>query len=424
MKPRIAVFTDSLEPLFFSEKYIKSTFGIVSTDTPFFSFVNSIFPKRNLIMVSMHSSTGNLLSDKKILYSKDFLRQLKDKRISHLVMPYECSRTMHEWGKKNHISLIGTPYNQQAKFENKVYFDRLLKKNKISSPLTLQSLADGNKKTMYVVQRPLGRGLVGTSFTKPLQKNNINKKGNVLIREYKSGISIGASIFINRNGNYFFSAFRRQCFLYKNKLPDSFLGIQWLPTDFFSHEVSSNIYSELFKLAEILKKKKFIGIANIDLIVSGKTPYIIECNPRLSAATAQVFSIPQLTTVSDPYGFFLNTFLEAKSSDITNSIPASSYQGCLMDIEINKPFKVVNLPTIGIYAVNQNGVKFTGSDMRLLNNKNHFLMTHEFQKGGNYAHITLCTIISHFPLFDFKNGSLNRLGKNVYNYMLEGFLSK
>jgi len=424
--PKIAAFIDALDLFFLPKEYKEKCYGIIAKDTELFTFAKSQFPKNRLLPISMHSQSGNLLSDKKILYSSRLISQLKKTHITHLVMPYQCTKMMHDWAKENNIFLIGTPYNQQKILENKVYFDKFLKINSLASPATLDQKNIIPSKDGYVAQFGISRGLEGTTFyqsrAKLVESIEKNKK-RILIREYRKGISIGISIYIDSQKNYFFSAWRRQCFIYKNGYPDTFLGIQWLPTNFFTREMRLKIHKLLDRLAQALLKRDFLGIANIDLIISNNQPYILECNPRLSAASAQAFSVKNLNGYSDAYGFFLNTFLQLDNKHITPSNPRSSYKGSLLDIEIKGKGIIKNILSNGIYELKNDTIRFVGTDMELLNEGFRFLMTHELQKKGHYKHFTLCTIISHKPLYTFEPGTLNTEGQKIYNYFINKFLS-
>ena len=332
---RIALFVDALDLFFLPKKYQKSSYAIVAKDTPLYTFAKSQFANNKLIPITMHSPSGKLLSDKKILYHENFLTQLREKSISHIVMPYQCTKMMDHWAKKHHITLIGTPYTQQRFYENKINFDKFLKKYSIPSPKTLSLTETTTYKHGFVVQSGISRGLEGTNFFSSWDeaaRYAKSKKTHNLIREYKKGTPIGVSITISPRGDYFFSALRRQCFLSDKGYPKVFLGIQWIPTDFFTKKTLEKIQFTLTTITQALIQKKFIGIANIDMIITDSGAYVLECNPRLSAASAQAFSNPELNGYQNSYEFFLDIFLGANNKSIKNdSFPQVDYQGCLLD---------------------------------------------------------------------------------------------
>ena len=427
MNSRIAVFLNTIDPIFLPNKYKNNCFVIVDINSPLFAFAQKNFPRKHILTVSMYSAKGIELDEKKILYNKHFLKAIKQNNITHLIIPHQCSETMTQWAKEVHISLIGTNFQKNNNLEDKIYFDKLLKKNKISSPKTLTNQKLTTASFPVVVQRATSYGLFGTWFCTSLEevkKHTKTKKTPVLIREYKKGISIGVSIFLDQNHNYFFSAFRRQCFSYKNTFPSIFLGVQWLPSDYFNSKTTEKIYKLLNKLAKVLSKEHFYGLANIDVLISSGNPYILECNPRLSSATTHIFSIPDISGYSDPYGFFLNTFLKEKTRMVpTDSISNSSFDGCLLDIDIQNSVRITTILPVGVYEIKKNNITYIGADIRLLN-KNRIFMSHEILKKGVYSDITVCSIIANCPLFDYASGELNEKGKEVFSVFLHAFTKK
>src|SRR5258708_4187457 len=151
MRDNIASFFDTQIPIFIPENYKKKSYVIVAANSCASTFAKYNFPNDKLIHVPMYSSQGNYWSEKKILYSKEMLSQLKKNNISHINVTHRCSKIMKNWAKKNNIRLIGTPYNLQQRLENKIYFDSLLKKNALPSPPTLTIINNYSKEMRYVV---------------------------------------------------------------------------------------------------------------------------------------------------------------------------------------------------------------------------------------------------------------------------------
>jgi hypothetical protein len=431
LTPHIAVYLDTVDPLFLPKLHQENSYPIVGKDTALYAFAQSIFTPNQLLPVPMYSQKGVDLSEKSILYNKTFLDFLKQKNITHLVIPSTCSKSMKEWAKQYNITLIGTVYDIKFNLENKIDFDAFLKEHKLSSPSTIALdtlLNTSTSYAAYVVQKSNSSGLEGTWLCR--SKLDVEKKvkddsDKSLIREYLPGLPIGVSIFIDQHGNYFFSAIRSQCYSYKKSFPATFLGIQWLPTSFFSDKLTRDIYHLLTDLTIQLVKKAYIGIFNIDLVIHNNKPYILECNPRLSAATAQVFSIPNVTNHSDPYGFFLNTFLHDTNQKIHGSIPTSEYQGALLALTVQKKKEVKYLPEIGVYEFKNNMLCFLPRLKTIENIDNQLLMLHYLKQPGTYKkHTPVCSIITHTSLFDFASGTVNPKGEIVYRYFHEEFFGE
>ncbi|MDE2590536.1 MAG: ATP-grasp domain-containing protein [Patescibacteria group bacterium] len=423
MNYRVADFFDTMTAVFLPEEYKKDLYIFVAQNSKSYEYAKSVFKAEKLIPIPIYSKLGNYMREKEILYSSELTSKLKEKKITHLIVPHRCTPVMKHWAKTHNITLIGTPFAQQQKFENKIYFDSLLKNNGISSPLTITNISELKENKKYVVQKQMSYGLFGTKFSqnKKELENNMSSGQKILVREYLEGIPLGVSIVIDTEGNYFFSAFRRQCFTNSNGFPSSFLGIQWLPSNFFDKQLTSKIYTLLNQLAELLIKMHFTGIANIDLLVTQTTPYILECNPRLSSASDQQFSVSEINGIANPFPFFLNTFLHKKNTGVKGAIPHSSFSGCLLDIDVKGKQKITKIPPIGIYRLYEENVEYKGTDINLMNEKNSFFMIHYLQKKGTYHDFELCSVISPFALFDYKTGFLNHTGKTIYHTLLRIF---
>ena len=259
---KTAIFVDSLDPIFFNPADKQSCFATVTQGSMLGGFAKKNFPGSKLIFFkpAVKKNQNSLLST---LSQPDLLKSWQKNQISHFVVPHRFSQPILSWAKKNNFKLVGPSINQQ-RLENKIYFDGLLKKYQLPSPPAFDktiSAVPGRPK-IWVVQQEESYGMFGTKFVtntlavkKMAKQKELSRK--LLVREYLPGLSLGVSIFINRAGSYFFSALRRQCFDYQNGLPKYFLGIQWLPKNFFSPAVNKRISIVLQRLVKVLKQEKF-----------------------------------------------------------------------------------------------------------------------------------------------------------------------
>ena len=67
-----------------------------------------------------------------------------------------------------------------------------------------------------------------------------------------------------------------------------FAGLQWLPTRSLSPGLRARIEAVMLQLGVALHGRRFVGTANVDFMVEGEDVLLLECNPRLSAATPQL----------------------------------------------------------------------------------------------------------------------------------------
>jgi predicted ATP-grasp superfamily ATP-dependent carboligase len=434
-QPRIAVIINSLDPVFLNQQNKQGLYIIVIKNTPLETFVHNNFNKDKIIAVTYKTKKFNdILSYEEILEKTDLTARLKENKIDFYIVPHQNSKTVDRWSKRNKIKLIGSKLYFQERLENKIFFDRLLKKNRISSPPTITSsnLREIKKDSAYVVQKNMSFGMFGTSFcpSGEVLYNNIKshkvKPNNSLIREYLDGESYGVTILIDSEGNCALSELRRQCFEYSNGFPKNFIGVQWTPTAFFGERIAERINSELIKLSKVLAKTGFYGIANVDLLIHQQKPYVIECNPRLSSATQHVFSVNKITSLNNPWKFFINTFIGSEKNEAKKALlPLSKFKGCLLDIDVVGRPKIKKLLPIGVYSLNNKRISYLGDDLKALNQKpNNFFLFHEIPNkniiGKNY---TLATLICNFPLFEIKSGEINAKGKFLAKYFKNQILN-
>lgn len=429
MTHRIAVLvdsTESLEPLFFGEKARNALFPLVLKGSAMEELAKNNFSSGKIIPITLQPKDGSVFSFEKLPWNSDITAQLKKFGVNCLVAPYPYTRRLERWAQKNMFTVLSTPAELQKSLENKHTFDTMLKHRRIRSPKTFTKSDCARTKSSnggVIVQRHQKDGSYVTSLVpiKWLDRKYVSiDMKRTLIREYIDGIPLGVSICLDRDGNFFYSSLRRQCFAFRNGTPDfkKFIGIQWVPRSFFSVRALQNIEAELKKVTAALRSNGYVGIANIDFILSKEKAYILECNPRLSSATPQVFSISQLTSSRDPWNFFLNALLKNKNKKIMRSaIPASRFIGATLDGEMeNKKNKL--FPKPGVYALANGKIAFLSTDMNSLLRNNHcFSFIHEAPYPGYRKARTIpYTIISTIPLYDMNTGVLNEQGQSISDF--------
>lgn len=434
LKKKIAIFLNCLEPIFFSRMNQLSCYVLVDKESPLYSLAQKNLPASQVIPFSFSKKTKkHSISLLKTLAEPDLVLQLKKNKITHFVVPHRLSKTLVLWSRKHKLKLIGIDLKQQ-RLENKLYFDNLLKKNGLSSPRTL-SLADLSGKSRpktWVAQTEESFGFFGTrffsSFSKWRKFFKQQKSGTkMLVREYLSGPSLGVSIFLDKQGNYFYSALRRQCFSYDQGFPKSFLGLQWLPKSFLSPQINHGIDKILLKLKKVLVNEGFYGLANFDFLIHKGKPLILECNPRLSSATPQIFSVPTLTNCPDPWRFYLNIFFGLREEKIkATNLPPSKFAGAILDIDVKQEIKIKKVLAPGVYVWQKNKlVWFSDSFADYHRNPQALFLFHEFiGQEQLQANETLCTIFSQQPLFRGNLGSLNTRGLKIYQFLFKEFFGK
>lgn len=431
---KTAILINSPEIYFLNKADCQDFYIFTEKGTPLEAFAQKNFKKEKIITYSYNRSLKTKeppsLTVDDLLDKTNITKRLLENKIDYFFIPYRSSKKAERWAKKHGLRPIVTPLSLQDKFENKRFFDDFLKANRIISPpsVTLKKIKNNRS---YVIQEAKISDFFRTKFFKkgseltdychqkkvPIQK--------FVIREYLPGFSVGVSLFIDRPGNYFFSALRRQCFIYQHGFPKKFIGVQWLPTNFFQPSVIIKINRQLKKLAVALAKSGFFGVANVDLIIYRQRPYILECNPRLSMSMPQAFSVSSLTAFSDSWRFFLNTFYQLKEYQTKQTrLPKSNFQGAVLDIENKTKITIKKILPLGVYKAVGNQIIFVSGKLNDFNQKKDcFFLFHELEKGQVLGRgYSLCTIFSNSPLFDLAGGTLNSYGNQVYNYFSRAFI--
>lgn len=389
----IALFLDTGEALFLTPKHSQRLAGIVSEGTALERFARASFAGP-LIPIHASGRKKNIVTLEETIKHTNITAALCRAKISSLVVPSQLSPVIVRWARCQRIRLLGTSYAIQKKLEDKISFDRMVRWAHIPVPfrITRKTLCRCDDSDMLVAQKRNSMGCEGTSFVRSAaMKKNPSLMAQSLVRTYIHGIPLGVSIIMDCDGNYFYSALRRQCFTLQHGFPKHFLGVQWLATHTFSRNSCTAIEHMLSGLVTLFQRISFVGIANIDMMLVGSRAYVIECNPRFSTATPYIFSVPLLTPHPAPWTFLLNAFQGIKNTRIqSSSLPNSNFTGAIASIDVRKKTSVAHTPPVGT----SHGI---------------FLL-HDIERGASLnPDDTLCTLFSERPLFS-KHGTLNVFG--------------
>ena len=429
MPIRIAALFNAFEPVFLSATDRRELFVVVLANTPLMKYVKETYNSARIIVVEWVGRVRPPLdgiSFYDAIKNTDLTEKLRAYKITHFVVPHESEAMMDRWSKNTGVKLILVDGKIQRSLENKINFDNLLKKNKIPSPPTFQ-LADLLKRNFrhipMVVQEAVSHGMYGTKFycsgAEAYQAIRFKKQNKLLIRAYEEGVPVGVSVFLDNDGNMFFSSLRRQCFVYQNGFPAQYLGIQWLPGDFFPSSQMTAVAVALVKLARTLKDLGFVGIANFDLLIKKTCVSIIECNPRLSAATPQVFSVPGLVPIRQSWKFYCRSFTDFPNRSIfSTKFPSGKFFGSELDVDIlTRSIFKKDVPKIGQYRLDQDKITYVGKKYRLRGRGKEFFAMHDLNPQGKIEYpVTIESVFSNFPLFDLDCGSLNQDGERIVAY--------
>lgn len=423
---KIAYFLKSLD-LVFSQEQTYEIYPICLKNSEEMRIAETELHLTNIIPIKLNKKDINFseLKGDAVFKNSNLAKQLKKYEINCIFLR-KSTKYLEQWSKKNNIIILSPSYQLAEKFEDKLYFDNFLKK---TGTISAKSLVLRSKKfplpfDQTVIQIPKSTGGEGTffadsekSFKKIIKTLNLP----LLAREYKNGLAVGVSFFVDQK-NVYLSAMNRQCFLKNpnNGLLGLFIGIQWLPSKIFSKEIYNKISLDLIKIAEKIRQKGLSGMFNLDFILSktGQT-FFLECNARITAATPQIIAVEQLHGRTDFMRLLINHFCRKNYPAAKPSpLPENSFQGAQMSVEL-PPQTITNLIPGGFFEFKKNKIQRIQLKNRLdfLKLKNGLFFHNETNKGENYQKtITVGTVFTNFPMYNIKTGLLNKNGRVVYNF--------
>ena len=180
------------------------------------------------------------------------------------------------------------------------------------------------------------------------------------------------------------------------------------------------------RLGQTLYHSGFRAFANIDFIIEDRTEkiHILECNPRLSSSTIHVFAFPELVAGIKIGGLLLDTFTEKEKDPGKKikflEIPKTKFQGSTLDINgfhLTKKGSVIIKKEYspGVYRLNSKRIVFESPDFRKMRPLGkRFILTSFAGKNEKCAWNTvISSIITNFPIYNLKTGSLNQNGKKI-----------
>ncbi|PJC38889.1 hypothetical protein CO044_02645, partial [Candidatus Peregrinibacteria bacterium CG_4_9_14_0_2_um_filter_38_9] len=381
------VSTQSYEILF-SQNRDKYYF-ITLKNNPGRDFFVTNLPKNKIIDIDSKESS---LSENELIKRPDFLKKLREKKINAYYLNSISSSHLDSWAKKNKIKLLSPTWNLQKKLENKIFFDKLLKKNKISAPNSVipKKEKDIDKITKFpgVVQVPYSHGSQGTFLVK-------NKKGILellkdkkikfpfLYREFIKGIPIGVTLVLSKK-EMIFSSIRGQAIMLDSKNTNKYLGIQWMKTSEFKKEGIKNLNKTLASIGKVLQKLKFYGTASIDVIIRDNDVFVIECNPRLSLSSIQISQRKELIHGYDFNEEFIKGLFRKKLSANKPFIPNTTYEGCTLDLDFFENQlsgkKTERVHKVGMYEIKNETLKYLSNKMKDFEKKNVVFIDHKLEK--------------------------------------------
>lgn len=418
---------DLVQALVFKEKQV---FYLTEKDSSEADWIHKFLSKKQILQYSFQNEPQNFdrHNFENILKYSDLTQVLKRHKIKFLIFANSHSLFLDQWSKANEIKIIATSYPLQKKFENKLWFDSFLDKNKIPRPESrVYNFAQKKPlwKTKMVLQKAHSCGSEGTFFLENQKgiealmfDGKIRKNENCLLRKFVQGKSYGITVFVGAD-LIALSALREQCFYPAEQFGKiNFAGIQWILADSIGADLAQKINEIFTRLGKLLHQKKFLGYANFDFIVAqNEQVYLIECNPRFSASNPQLLQFPILIGGVATEQFFLHDFIAKKKfiePEIHSFQNQNSFQGTNLLIKVPPKTTIRKMFENGLYGFKKDKIVYLDADIRKLKLQGQEFIFHSNTSLGRYYPELMDTanVITNFPLFDTA-GKLNQEGAKI-----------
>jgi hypothetical protein len=353
---------------------------------------------------------------------------LSSRGVKALLLSAACSPATHAWALRYGIELWMVDYEEQRRLEDKIWFDAFLTRHGLGAPRSGVVVAGP---TMTVPRRSVlqareslgGEGTYfvdGTQAARALVRDGRLLAGErYLRRAFVRGVPYGITLFVAPS-RVSLSAIRRQCYYPRTGASPVFAGVQWLPSSRMSHRLRRRLDDVFLRMGEVLHQRRTFGFANVDFIVDpAERVWILECNPRMSAATPQLFHVPGLLAGDELGASFAAGFTRRRrfsSRFARDPIPDTTYEGATLDIVSPAGGLVRRTWRSGVYRFTEAGARYLAPDPRSLAGHTDLCLVSFARKGQRAAeNDSLAGVVSQAALYD-ERGELSLLGQRVSSF--------
>lgn len=360
---------------------------------------------------------GSQANEKEILTHTNLSRLIRQHHIEAVSPDTYSTAYLERWAKRNKVRVVCTPIAQQKKYENKLFFDRFLHRNKLPVPKSriLKTAQDVDRVDTFpvVLQTPNSMGSAGTYVIRDrdelIRFIVTEKKADfpLLCREFIGGsIPIGVSILVGSK-KLLFSAIRMQAYFTQPSGKSTYYGVQWMKTSAFHPTAIKKLNESLLKAGTAMQEKGFRGIAAFDIMVRDQDIYFIECNPRTGGSSPQLASQKELVHGLNFTDEYVSIMTGGDLSAHRPFIPDSRYEGFTMDIGFLADLLPQGLPLghlkTGVYSYHSGRLDFLSSKVEEFSKKSNVFIYYVRPVGAVLdPHYFMGFLFSHFPLLEIK----------------------
>jgi hypothetical protein len=354
---RLAYFARGLDGLFLPEVPGCEAFALLRADSPEESWSGRFVPPDRSILYRLrghaddpYPATGDVLHD------SDVARVLAKRRIGALLLSSSFNPQIRAWSERHGVRVLAADYALRRRLEDKLWFDRFLARHEIPRPasgVVVVGRSPANRSGLsagpVVVQAADSQGGEGTYFLESqyewlalAQRLHLPHGQRLLVRRFVAGQPLGITVFV-APGQVALSAVRLQCY-YPSASGEArrlFAGIQWSPSSDLSSQLRSRIGDVFQRLGGLLYRRRFFGVANFDFLADEQDRvWVIECNPRMSAATPQLLANLELSGGFPLGRQLLEGYRQPRRWPTrydVSPLPRSKFAGATLDITSQDP---------------------------------------------------------------------------------------
>ncbi len=436
----VAYFARGIDGFYLFEENSIRGIALVRDDTPEAAWAEQFLPADECLRYRVGTTNDPIYpTTEEILRGGNLAELLAARGIRDLLLSSAMSPAIQQWSVDHGIRLWAADYEHQIRLENKLWFDQFLKRHAIPHPSGfVVTIGEPPRPAegwvldrSIVVQRAESLGGEGTYFLPSLDAltgwaiaENIPTGECCLVRERIDGHAFGITLLVAPQF-ISLSAIRQQCYYPSDrKATQTFAGIQWLPMNSIGPAVAGRIEDVFLRLGRQLHKMGFFGLANCDFLIgANQQVLVIECNPRMSAATPQLFLHPSLGGETSIAKMFLQGFERSGTfAEVPREagLPTTDFAGATLDVVPStaepSPAVLRDFPS-GTYRLTSTRFEYIRPEVRWAKGVDEFCLFSFATAGQSIAAgTTLATILANFRLYD-AGGTLSTEGQQLLNHI-------
>jgi len=421
MTLRVAMFPRGGDGLYLPSVTGVEVLALVARGAPEEAWVRGfIAPERVLTYTFTGDRRDPYPATDSLLRDSDIHRCLERAGVRGLLMSASTSAATQAWSRRHRITLIASDYAQQRRLEDKIWLHRFLGRHGLPRPsggVFTYGSRGPRLRGPQVLQVPDSMGGEGTYFIAgpaELARLGLQPGRRYLLRERIVGRPFGITVFVAPQA-VALSAVRLQCYHPEPRgAARCFAGVQWFPSAWLSPRLRRRIDAVFAELGELLYRRRFLGFANFDFMVDEDDEiHVLECNPRMSAATPQLLARPELLGGVPAGALFLAGFTGprryARGVPRCSRVPDTGYRGATLDVVPAAAGAVTRGFQSGRYVRGAEGVRYHGADPRGGGGAGALTLL-SFARPGQVCGLdsTLATVLADEQLYDRCGGLLAR----------------